>query len=237
MGSHISRFSPQTQVKTLHQWQLAASPHLAALRASLPIPTDVELASEIHTHLTVLASRAAPRSALYLETAGGVHSPTPSGGSTAHLLRPLRLPTLLVGSSQLGGISTTLSALDSLTMAGHDVRAILLFNDAKWGNAEYLAAWGAEHDLPVFALAGPRGNEWGAPPERALSAQEDERNMRGFYDGLVAGRGEEAEGSERKGGVGEVVRLLQVEHENRFRELDSLAERTKTSCWWPFTQQ
>ena len=42
------------------------------------------------------------------------------------MLRPLRLPCLLVGDPHLGGISATLSAYDSLTLRGYDVDVVLL---------------------------------------------------------------------------------------------------------------
>lgn len=42
------------------------------------------------------------------------------------MLRPLRLPCVLIGDPRLGGISATISAYDSLTMRGYDVDAILL---------------------------------------------------------------------------------------------------------------
>ncbi len=44
------------------------------------------------------------------------------------MLRPLRLPALLVGDPRLGGISATLSAYESLLLRGYDVDAILLMD-------------------------------------------------------------------------------------------------------------
>ncbi|PWN39503.1 PLP-dependent transferase [Ceraceosorus guamensis] len=247
---HIHRFAPGVHASTLVQYGEAVSPHLAAARSGRAIPSDAQLVYDTHAHIQRIA--AAPHrkaSALYLETAGGVHSPTPAGGSFAHALRPLRLPTLLVGSCALGGISTTLSAYDALTLAGHDVRAILLFCDAMggggsaagaaaaWGNAEYLIKWGAENSLPVFGLAGPRGHgAWGAPPDRLSDAQQDVRHLAAYYDGLVSGRGAEAGPAETPKGVSAVVKLLREEHEARIRDLDSMAQRTVDQCWWPFTQ-
>lgn len=40
--------------------------------------------------------------------------------------RPLRLPAILVGDSRLGGISTTLSAYETLSARGYDVPAIAM---------------------------------------------------------------------------------------------------------------
>ena len=54
------------------------------------------------------------RGVALVETAGGVCSPGPSGTLQCDLLRPLRLPAVLVGDANLGGISTTITALDVL---------------------------------------------------------------------------------------------------------------------------
>lgn len=53
-----------------------------------------------------------------VETIGGPLSPGPSHSLQADIYRPLRLPVLLVGDTRLGGITTTLSAYESLTLRG-----------------------------------------------------------------------------------------------------------------------
>ena len=67
-----------------------------------------------------------------LETAGGVNSPAPSGNSQADLYRPLRLPVLLVADMKLGGISSTISAFESLHMRGYDLDSVLVLGS--WPN-------------------------------------------------------------------------------------------------------
>lgn len=238
---HIKRFSPSTDAKTLYQFKQAVSPHVAALGAGL---TDGEVLRRISDHLhqcaATASASASPSSVAYLETAGGVHSPSPSGSSTAHLLRPLRLPTILIGDSLLGGISTTRAAYDALVLAGHDVQALLLFADAGrgLGNAEYLTKWGRDIGLPVWALSGPSGGDlWGLPPAKHASTAEDEQNMLAYYRGLVQGRGSErASADESPNGLVDAVRYLRKAHEDRLADLDSMASRTRESCWWPFTQ-
>ena len=61
-----------------------------------------------------------------VETAGGVCSPGPSGTLQCDLLRPMRMPAILVGDGNLGGISTTLTSLDVLSMRGYDVVAVVV---------------------------------------------------------------------------------------------------------------
>lgn len=97
--------------------------------------------------------------------------------------------------------------------------------------------WGREIGVPVYGLAGQQGQGlWGGPPQRAASRDEDIANMRSFYHSLVWGRNRIEGDPEQVGGVADVVRQLRSSHVNRIRELETLAGRTRESCWWPFTQ-
>ncbi|CAO1625827.1 unnamed protein product [Sympodiomycopsis kandeliae] len=249
--SHINQFSSPNSQQTLLRFSHAVSPHLAA-RLSKPsvsplsdlsrVPTDAELTSSISQWISQKASSSAGQSVAHVETAGGPHSPSPTGTSQVNLLRPLRLPTILIGDSNLGGISTTKSAYESLLIAGHQIDAILLFTQGKedqWGNADYLTKWGQEINVPVWGLAGLRDaqrNLWGSPPDRANTAEADVANMKSFYRGLVFGRNRHEGDPEQVGGVVDVVRQLRISHQARIRELETIASRTRESCWWPFTQ-
>ena len=90
-----------------------------------------------------------------LETAGGVLSPSPSGSVQADLYRPLRLPSLLVGDSKLGGIATSISAFESLHVRGYDVDSVVLFDDPTWGNFGYLQQYFANHNIETHPLPLP----------------------------------------------------------------------------------
>lgn len=248
--SHTSQYASPSSEKTLLRFPNAVSPHLAA-RLSSPsvsplsdlsrIPSDSELVRSIGDWIDGKATLSPfEPSVAYIETAGGPHSPSPTGTSQVTLLRPLRLPTILIGDSNLGGISTTRSAYESLMMAGHQVDALLLFTEGKedkWGNADYLSKWGEEVGLSVWPLAGLRGPEgWGGPPSRAASQREELKQMQDFYRGLVYGRRRLEGDEEQVGGVVDVVRQLREAHQLRIAELETLAGRTRESCWWPFTQ-
>jgi dethiobiotin synthetase/adenosylmethionine--8-amino-7-oxononanoate aminotransferase len=75
-----------------------------------------------------------------VETAGGVCSPGPSGTLQCDLMRPLRLPAILVGDAKLGGISTTITAMDVLAMRGYDVIAVVVPDGGGGlGNGEVIA--------------------------------------------------------------------------------------------------
>lgn len=60
--------------------------------------------------------------------------------------------------------------------------------------------------------------------------------MKDFYRGLVFGRNRVEGDSQQVGGVVDVVRQLRLNHISRLRELETMAGRTRDSCWWPFTQ-
>ncbi|KDN42513.1 PLP-dependent transferase [Tilletiaria anomala UBC 951] len=271
-AGHIHRFSPRTHTTTLHSFPLPLSPHVAAAAAanagtgtsSSSIPTDAELAAAAAAWLASTAAAAttdAVPAVAYVEAAGGVHSPSPAGTSLSAVLRPLRLPTILIGSAALGGISTTRSAYDSLLLAGYDVQAILLFPaPGQLGNVRYLrdlfhgtnsssSAYGDGVQTRVFGIGGSAdaaAARWGPPPERAGSQAEDDARMRAYYHSLVHGRPSslcssaalegDSSSEETPGGLLGVVSYLRMRHAQRIAELHTLASRTRQSVWWPFTQ-
>ncbi|TKY89234.1 hypothetical protein EX895_001765 [Sporisorium graminicola] len=256
--AHISRYASGTQYKTLYRFSEPVSPHLAVeleRRAKLAErevgqepqpPSDEEFVRDvgdwIHAAAAAESAQSNKAAVAYVETAGGVHSPGPSGLSQSHLLRPLRLPTILIGSSELGGISTTRSAFESLLVAGYDVEAVLLFPSPRYGNVEYLRRFFAEeHGIPVFGLGGPNAESvYGPPPVKAADSAADKAAMMHFYQGLVSGHPDptsSAPSSEHTaGGVYDVVRYLRTKHSQRIASLATMAQRTRDTCWWPFTQ-
>lgn len=153
---------------------------------------------------------------LFLETAGGVHSPTPSGTTQADLYTPLRLPSILVGDSRLGGISSTISAFESLRIRGYNVESVLLFEDEQWGNLKYLS----EYFRDVFVAGVPK------PPERNDDQAEDVAAMDRYYNDTASGKV-----------ISNVLAHLDGTHEDRLRSLGSMAERAHSTIWWPFSQQ
>ncbi|WFD33167.1 hypothetical protein MSPP1_004225 [Malassezia sp. CBS 17886] len=233
---HIATYAPHVSTDTLLQFASPVSPHVAA-RGVAGIPAaagDAAIAAGVRTWMRAQAAAAGTRGgAAIVETAGGVHSPGPSGTSQAELLRPLRLPTVLVGSSVLGGISTTRAAFESLLVRGYDVDAVVLFPSPHLENDVYLRDWlRSEWRVPVFTLGGPSGGAWGRPPLRAATSAADVTQMREYYTGLVHGP---PDGHTYASAL-DVVRHLRDTHAARLADLASLAPRVRTSCWWPFTQ-
>lgn len=130
---------------TLFQWDTPASPHHASRIEKKPTSDEEILAS---LQLEMLKTSNSARSVItYLESAGGVMSPASSSPSNmslhhsrldtscergwgwctqADLYSSLKLPVMLVGDSKLGGISSTLTALEALLFRGYTVDALIM---------------------------------------------------------------------------------------------------------------
>lgn len=79
--------------------------------------------------------------------------------------RPLRLPGILVGDSRLGGISTTISAYETLSLRGYDIPVIVMAGGRLAGsNSEAIRrhvgassqVYTLQHALPAVAPAAER---------------------------------------------------------------------------------
>lgn len=216
-AAHVQLYAPHVHATTLMQFSEPVSPHLAARREGGldECAQDMRITDALRAWIRGCTPAF---DAALVETAGGVHSPSPSGSSQADVMRALRLPTILVGSSVLGGISTTRAAFESLRMRGYDVDAVLLFAAPYYGNDTYLAQFFAEQGIPVFAVD--------TPPARTADTQQDRDAMRQYYaritgDGAV---------------LRQAVKHLQQTHHARVGALHTLGERAHARLWWPFTQ-
>lgn len=140
------------QRRTLFSWDTPASPHLASRLENLPVSDD-QVLSALQTSLQSIINSGDSdmNSTTIIETAGGVLSPSSSsplnhtnqaasalietttekpanqwGWSTqADLYSSLRVPVVFVGDGKLGGISVTLSSLESLWSRGYKVDAVV----------------------------------------------------------------------------------------------------------------
>merc|ERR1712000_23925 len=200
--------------KCISQFSKPLSPHLAAqLDGSSSIPTsDHQIVRQVKELLSQ-HSQAGGRYAI-LETAGGVLSPGPSGSVQADLYRPLRLPTLLIGDSKLGGIGTTISAFESLHVRGYDLDSLILFDDSQWRNYGYLEKHFSKHDIPTVALP--------MPPTRRQDPKDDEAVLSDYYQ----------ECSESKA-VTSLIDLLQQRHFPRVPKLTSMPSQAEGVIWHP----
>ncbi|KAJ2926902.1 hypothetical protein H1R20_g10184, partial [Candolleomyces eurysporus] len=224
---HVARFggkaSSLIHAECLFQYDEPVSPHLAA-RLKDPenanIPSDDIFIKSVATRIREYAKRTGKAAHVYVETAGGVHSPTLSGTTQLDCYRPLFLPTVLIGDSKLGGISSTISAYESLLLRGYIVDAVILFRDEYYRNSEYLTEYFRERGIYV-ATVDP-------PPARISDSSQDAEATEKYYEALVS--------PEIENGVSSVVDYLDVRHGIRLKELESMPQRTLNSVWWPFVQ-
>ncbi|KAI0784460.1 onanonoxo-7-onima-8-eninoihtemlysoneda [Abortiporus biennis] len=201
------------------------SPELAARLAlnegkQVTIPTDSSFVTTVATHIRKRATQSPQYSHMYVETAGGVHSPTLSGTTQLDSYRPLFLPTVLIGDSKLGGISATISSYESLILRGYIVDAILLFRDEYYRNWEYLEKYFAERGVHVSSL--------NPPPPKDSDYEKNLRITEDYYQHLVP--------SSKEGTIFDVITHLDKCHTRRLEELDSMPRRTLDTIWWPFVQ-
>ncbi|KAL0574386.1 hypothetical protein V5O48_007561 [Marasmius crinis-equi] len=215
-GAHIS-------TKCLFQYQEPVSPHLAArLAQDQNVPSDQTFVNSVAEHIRRCASESSKPSHMYVETAGGIHSPTLSGTTQVDAYRPLFLPTLLIGDSKLGGISSTISAYESLLLRGYIVDGVLLFRDEYYRNWEYLREYFADRDVYLSAVEGP--------PEKLDNPTKNFESTDQYYSRIIHGNTGEDDG------VNGVLEHLDTRHAQRIEELDSMPRRTLDSVWWPFVQ-
>ncbi|KAF9243545.1 pyridoxal phosphate-dependent transferase [Melanogaster broomeanus] len=226
---HIKRYAGLHQhlvdARCLFQYGDPVSPHLAVQMASeklgikLTAPSDETFVNAIAQYIRGCAATG-QSGHMYVETAGGVHSPTLSGTTQLDSYRPLFLPTVLIGDSKLGGISSTISSYESLLLRGYIVDAILLFRDQYYRNYEYLSSHFAERGVHVTSLD--------PPPPRLNNATENIASTESYYASIVP-----------RDFDGEVFRALQHLdecHARRVKDLDSMPRRTLDTIWWPFVQ-
>ncbi|KAL1977162.1 hypothetical protein VTN31DRAFT_21 [Thermomyces dupontii] len=218
---HLKRFvKSNVLTECLFRFDEPVSPHLAS-RGKASTPADKEILVAVYNKLSAWASTGV-RHAL-VETAGGVLSPGPSGSVQADLYRPLRLPVLLVADSRLGGISSTISAFESLTIRGCDVASALIFEDAYYRNHDYLQSYFRKKGIPllVFQPPPPRQNHDDAEDVRL----KDEEAMAEYYDRTM-----------RQDELYQLLEHLERWEVEKISEIESMAERARETIWYPFTQ-
>ncbi|KAI5892279.1 PLP-dependent transferase [Schizophyllum commune H4-8] len=232
---HIQRFTSSVKSKVhadcLYRYTEPVSPHLAVkldqkdAQNVSGAPADGTVVNAIAEHIKTCASRAHklagnPLAHMYVETAGGVHSPSLSGTTQLDLYRPLFLPTILVGDSKLGGISSTISSFESLHLRGYTVDAILLFREGYYRNWEYLKSYFSERDIPVFALD--------KPPDLHPDPTQNFARTDKYYQSVTSADGADS--------IASILDHLDSRHAQRQTELYSMPRRALDTIWWPFVQ-
>ncbi|PGH08209.1 dethiobiotin synthase [Blastomyces parvus] len=222
---HISRFAKHVSSKCLYIFDQPVSPHLAA--NGKKCPRDREILEAISQTLNGWAQHG--QGFALVETAGGVLSPGPNGTLQSDLYRPLRLPVILVADSRLGGISSSISAFESLSLRGYDVDAVAVLEDSYYQNHAYLEDFFfTKKKIPVLTVP--------QPPEKRMAddgspAASDEQEMSKYYETQV-----QKLVTEPHAPLAGFLEELSGKHRSRVLELESMPSRAHDSIWYPFTQ-
>ncbi|KAF2009966.1 PLP-dependent transferase [Aaosphaeria arxii CBS 175.79] len=220
--NYVKLYARQPTVSTLFQFDDPVSPHVAARRFG-HVPTDGAVLARLNAELDKIA-HATPKQQgfkdiTFVETAGGVLSPGPSGTPQADIYRPLRLPVVLIGDHRLGGIASTISAAESLLMRGYDIDAVVCFNDdSTFENAQYLQQYFDKLGVGAFQLP------W-IPKLEGVSREEETHKMKQYYDT-----------NSRQEGASLLGDRIINRHMDRLKNMSTMASRTQSAVWHPFTQ-
>lgn len=137
-----------SSAKTLFGWDTPASPHLAARIENKPV-SDEEVLTSLTNYLDTLGKATTTESSsIWVETAGGVLSPSSSSpdNNSSHHARSGnswgwvtqadlyaafrdRSSIVLIADGRLGGISATLASLEAMLHRNYTVNGILLLRD------------------------------------------------------------------------------------------------------------
>ncbi|CEG65135.1 hypothetical protein RMATCC62417_01987 [Rhizopus microsporus] len=210
---HVKTYNKSSLLKTntLYTYPDPVSPHIATDKP----PKDEEVLENVKRQILDYVQQQKPNgSYLFLETAGGIHSPVMSGTPQADFYRSLRLPTILIGDSNLGGISTTLTSFESLKLRGYDIPTVLLFDQLRYRNHELIHQ--RVHKESLVATV-PK------PPPMQDDPIKEQESMKKYYEQLDEH-------------LVPVIKHLDLEHQKRFDRLESMADKSRDVFWWPFTQ-
>ncbi|KAJ3270471.1 hypothetical protein HDV01_007778 [Terramyces sp. JEL0728] len=199
----IKNIVPSASVDTLYTYTDPVSPHLAAIQESRVIQDEDFVAklkgsveqAQLESHI------------VFIETAGGVNSPTINGTLQGELYKEFGYDAILIGDAKLGGISTTISAYESLLLRGYKIPLILMFN-SNYKNHEIIEK---ECNTKVFLLD--------QPPSKDSDADVDTSNLIRYFE---------------KQETKSIANHLDAYHKNRIDVLNQM--KKADGVWWPFTQ-
>eukprot|EP00842_Homolaphlyctis_polyrhiza_P006664 jgi/Hompol1/699/HPOL_005386-RA len=215
---HVQSFCPSAATKTLFTYTEPASPHLTAIKENRFISDEQLRSSVLETVDGFAETLNGHLGIVFLETAGGVHSPAMSGSLQSDVYRPFRLPSLLVGDSKLGGISTTLSSYEALRLRGYDVPCIVMFENRRYDNDDIIRR-NVDSQTRVFTISEPPPKPSAQPNKSVL----DLTNMLVFYESIQPVSQQ-------------IAQHLLDSHVDRVRQLNSMPLKGQSTLWWPFTQ-
>lgn len=165
-----------------------------------------------------------------IETAGGVLSIGPDQILQADLYRPLRLPIILIGDGRPGGISSTITALESLRSRGYTIHAIVFIdqsNSRKFTNATVIESIlnNIYQNVPGDSLS---KSEWsiGKKP-KVFSLTPTPKNKNTLLHSWF---------QENEKVFNDLFDHINLEILNEMDTYEDMIERGYKNIWWPFVQ-
>lgn len=210
---------PPRRCGVLYAWEMPASPDLACEKEGRNVSDNrlvSRIAHELRNFESSLSEESIKKAMAVVEGAGGPASPGPSGTLQCDLFRPFRLPVVLVGDPRLGGISSTISAYETLLLRGYDVDAIVMMG-GELGNERAIQKH-VDAKTKVWRIT------------QSLQGQEPGPNVAEMDEQMT--RWIEA----TAGTFDKLRHSLMDRAADRFADLDSMAKRARNVFWWPFTQ-
>ena len=225
-------------LRTLHHWSSSMSPHLASrVNANEGPISDADLVAGLRREIRAFSTSDdvtdGKERFTVVETAGGVLSPGPSKTLQADIYRSLRLPIILVGDSKLGGITTTLSAYESLRLRGYTVHAIVMIEHPgsnKYGNVLMIREH-LQRSLSTSPVMGENA-EPGSAPKWAVNRVPEVFRMFPLPSEKLLHHWFR-ENSDQFGALFDHI-AESVEGETR--RLMEMRKAGQETVWWPFTQ-
>lgn len=214
--------------RTMYHWDMAMSPHLAAEFDGHRVRDD-ELIKALRNEIRLFENASGDRESMaVVETAGGILTPGPNRTLMADLYRPLRLPVVLIGDAKLGGITTTLSAIESLRLRGYTVHAVGMIqtsNSSMYGNVDFVQEYLDRifSTIPGDNLEVPKWTNSYSPKAYSLSPLPADRLLHTWFqenDHIFTAMNKQITAS--------------IDLERKMQQ-DMLSDGPKL-IWWPFTQ-
>jgi dethiobiotin synthetase/adenosylmethionine--8-amino-7-oxononanoate aminotransferase len=113
----------------------------------------------------------------------------------------------------------------------------MCLKDPYYRNEDFLRPFFEDRGVGFWAFEKPHERGGGGGVAAPGSVEEDVRLLDAYYTRLD--RGGEVDGGGGASGepsMRDVARVLEEQHYERIRELESMPKRTLESVWWPFTQ-
>lgn len=222
--------------KTLFEWENPQSPHWCCIEEQKPV-SENEVVSKLLENVG--------DGRTLIETSGGVLSPGPASSHHASyrhagykakdkwgwrtqgdLYAGLGLPVLFIGDGELGGISATLSSIESLLIRGYDVDMIAMIqNDPKTDNTLPVREYLSER---LFETRSGSGKVLFDNPDEdivSLPPLPEEIRLEDWYSQ-----------KEVKQKFEQMNSTLNEKFKSEMSHKLDMLENGKNVIWWPFTQ-